>query len=128
MTLNRRFSRLQSGRGLRTGVFTLLSGCYSAIFFFLSVGACNLCSYKQYFDGTIFRPENYRGHLFSRASDLLLILIFLHYHRCKELYVYNIVIFSSLLSNTVLFYSIEKIMRRDRGCLTDTLQNKIDIQ
>ena len=88
--------------------------------------ACDLCSYKQYFAGRIFRPENYRDYLFSRASDLLLIFILLHHRRCKEL-VY-IVIVSSLLSNTLLFYSIEKIMRRDRGCFTDTLQNKSEIQ
>ena len=52
-----------------------------------ALGACDLCSYKHYFDGRIFRPENYRGHLFSRASDLLLILLLLHHHRCKELYI-----------------------------------------
>ena len=50
-----------------------------------ALGACDLCSYKQYFDGRIFRPENYRGHSFSRASDLLLILHLLDHHRCKEL-------------------------------------------
>ena len=49
--------------------------------------ACDLCSYKQYFNGNIFRPENYRGHSFSRASDFLLILLLLHHHRCKELYI-----------------------------------------
>ena len=52
-----------------------------------ALGACDLCSYKQYFDGRIFRPKNNRGHLFSTASDLLLILILLHHHRCKELYI-----------------------------------------
>ena len=52
-----------------------------------ALGACDLYSYKQYFDGRIFRTENYRGHLFSRASDLLLILLLLHHHRCKELYI-----------------------------------------
>ena len=52
-----------------------------------ALGACDLCSYKQYFDGGIFRPENYRGHLFSRASDLLLILLLLHHRRCKVSYI-----------------------------------------
>ena len=37
-------------------------------------------------------------------------------------------IFSSLFSNTVLFCSIKKITRRDRGCFTDILQNKSEIQ
>ena len=52
-----------------------------------ALGACDLCSYKQYFDGRTFRPESYRGHLFSRASDLLLILLLLYHRRCKELYI-----------------------------------------
>ena len=52
-----------------------------------ALGACDLCSYKQYFAGRIFRPENCRGHLFLRASHLLLFLILLHHHRCKELYI-----------------------------------------
>ena len=52
-----------------------------------ALGACDLCSYKQYFDERIFRPENHRGHLFSRASDLLLILLLLHPHRYKKLYI-----------------------------------------
>ena len=52
-----------------------------------ALGACDLCSYKQYFDGRIFRPENYRGHLFSSSSDLLHFLLLLHQHHCKELYI-----------------------------------------
>ena len=57
-----------------------------------ALGACDLCSYMQYFAGRIFRPENYWVYLFSNL------------------------------------FSIEKIMRRDRGCFTDTLQNKSPIQ
>ena len=45
-----------------------------------ALGACDLWSYKQYFDGRIFRPENYRGHLLRKLCEKIADALRIH---CK---------------------------------------------